>query len=400
MRKLLVVSIALFLSCPAQAQESPATLPRPPLTVATAEAGHGRVTPWLFAEGVAQAARKEFLQFRQAGRVIEIPQDGDGRGLRAGSRVTAGTVLGRLDPVDMQTALTRAEAEAQASAERLRAATATRDQALSDLERQRRLTERGVGARAQLDTSEGTYRTAEAGLLEAQANMVGAEAEVAAARLAVERTELVAPFDGTIALMNIRVGEDVTGGAGETDRAAQERAAAVVLIDDGQFDITLHLPPADAEGLTEGQLALAATNGTTLARHVRAQAQTGVVIEGQVWSVSPSITLQRRAVTVVVRFEAGADLLRDGALATVWIERGNAADVLRIPYDAVIQRGEGYYTYAVVGDHAERRPLGLGLQGLDHVQVLEGLEAGDQVVIRGQHRLSDGAPVRVVETAE
>ncbi|MGP9806189.1 hypothetical protein [Paracoccus sp. NSM] len=96
MRNLLFVPMALFLAGAAQSEEAAPTSPRPPLTVAAVSAEHGAVTQWLFAEGVAQAARKEFLQFRQAGRVIEIPQDDDGRELRAGSRVTAGTVLARL----------------------------------------------------------------------------------------------------------------------------------------------------------------------------------------------------------------------------------------------------------------------------------------------------------------
>ncbi|WP_067338001.1 efflux RND transporter periplasmic adaptor subunit [Stappia indica] len=397
MRALAVILLAWSIGTASHAQDAPEAAPRPSLSVATTEVSTGEVTRWLYAEGVAQAARKEFLHFRQAGRVIQIAQDDEGRELRAGSHVEVGALLARIDPRDAQTALDRAEAEAQAARERVRAAQASLDQTRADFERQQSLTERNVGTRAQLDAAEGAYRTAEAGLLEAQANLIVAQAEVTAARTGLERTELTAPFSGTIALMNLRTGDDVSGAPSDLTDAAQERSAAIVLIDDAQFDVTLHLPPFEAEGLTEGKPALIGDNGTILARHIRGTHNDDPVLEGHVWSVSPSITLQRRDVTVVVRTLNSSGFLRDGGFVTVWIAADRSEDTLRIPYDAIIQRGENYFTYVVEGETAVQRPLTLGLAGLDHVEILDGMKAGEQAVIRGQHRLSDGAPVRVVE---
>lgn len=399
MRALILILALWHLAAASQAQsvDASADETRASLSVEVAEVTRGAVTRWLFAEGIAQAARKEFLQFRQPGRVIEIAMDTEGRALRAGSRVTAGEVLARLDPSDSETALMRAEAELVAAIERLRAATATRDQAQSDFDRQRHLTERGVGTRAQAIAAESSVRTAEAGLMEAEANVAIAEAEVAAARRGLERTVLVAPFDGVIALMNLRVGDDIGGTPADANDAAQERVAAIVLIDDAEFDITLHLPPFEAESLEEGRPALVASTGSDLAAHLRGQTESGAIASGSIWSISPSITLQRRAVTVIVRVEGGHGFLRDGAIATVWVEAATTAAALRVPYDAVVQRGDRYFAYVVDGEHAIRRDLTLGLEGLDHVQVAEGLDAGDRVVIRGQHRLSDGVPIRVVE---
>lgn len=399
MRALAVILLAFSVGTGSLAQDAPEvrSAPRPALSVATTEVGTGDVTRWLYAEGVAQAARKEFLHFRQAGRVIQIAQDPAGRELRAGSHVEVGALLARIDPRDAQTALDRAEAEAQAARERVRAAQASLDQTRADFERQQNLTDRDVGTRAQLDAARGAYRTAEAGLLEAQANQIVAQAAVTAAQTELERTELTAPFSGTIALMNLRVGDDVSGAPTDLSDAAQEQSAAIVLIDDAQFDVTLHLPPFEAEGLTEGKPALIGDNGTVLARHIRGTSDQDPVLEGTVWSVSPSITLQRRDVTVVVRTQDPDGLLRDGGFVTVWIAADHAENTRRVPYDAIIQRGTAYYTYVVEGDTAVQRPLTLGLSGLDHVEVLEGLDVGEQAVIRGQHRLSDGAPVRVVE---
>lgn len=399
MRALILILALWHLAAASHAQsvDASADETRASLSVEVAEVTRGPVTRWLFAEGIAQAARKEFLQFRQPGRVIEIAMDTEGRALRAGSRVTAGTVLARLDPSDSETALMRAEAELVVANQRLRAATATRDQARADFDRQRHLAERGVSTRAQSGAAESAFRTAEAGLMEAQANVAVAEAEVAAARRVLERTVLAAPFDGVIALMNLRVGDDFGGTPADANDAAQERAAAIVLIDDAEFDITLHLPPFEAVSLAEGRVALVASSGSALAARLRGQTDSGAVASGRIWSISPSITLQRRAVTVVVRVDGGQEILRDGGIATVWVEAAATAAALRVPYDAVMQRGDRYYAYVVDGEHVVRRNVTLGLGGLDHVEVVSGLDAGDRVVIRGQHRLSDGVPIRVVE---
>ncbi len=399
MRAITVILLAWSIGSASFAQSVPATEAerRPSLSVATTEITAGTVTRWLYAEGVAQAARKEFLHFRQAGRVIEIARDAEGRELRAGSQVDAGTLLARIDPRDAQTALDRAEAEAQAATERVRAAQASLDHAQANFERQKDLTERNVSTRAQLDAAKGTYRTAEAGLLEAKANLIVAQAAVTAAQTELERTELTAPFSGTIAQMNIRVGDDVSGAPSDLTDAAQEKSAAIVLIDEAQFDVTLHLPPFEAEGLTEGKGALISDNGTVLASYIRGTRNHDLVLEGNVWSVSPSITLQRRDVTVTVRTQNSDGFLRDGEFVTVWIAADHAADTLRVPYDAIIQRGSNYYTYVVEGETAVQRALTLGLAGLDHIEVLDGLKVGEQAVIRGQHRLTDGALVRVVE---
>ena len=59
--------------------------------------------------------------------------------------------------------------------------------------------------------------------------------------------------------------------------------------------------------------------------------------------------------------------------------------------------------FAFVVNHdnqVEERQLSLGLQGLRRIQVLDGLEAGDQVVTRGQHLLVNGSRVEVVGVSQ
>lgn len=376
--------------------DEPAATPAP-LTVRVVEAERGPVTQWIFAEGVVQAARKEFLQFQQPGRVIEVARTTDGADLRAGMRVQEGTVLARLDPRDAQNALDRARAEVVASTERARAAEIALEQARADFERQRQLVDRGTVSRAQFEATRSAMRTAEANLAEARATLAVAQSQVSAAEIMLDRTELRAPFDGVISLINVQVGDDVAGTPGETDDTVQERGASLVLIDDSRFDITLHLPPFEADQLVEGQSALVSNLGTAIAEHLRGRDPGSTVLQGQVWSVSPSISLQRRAVTVVVRVDAGEGVLRDGGFVSVWIATASADTVVRVPYDAVIQREDVFYGFIVDAENTvHRRDLELGLGGLDFLHIIDGLSEGESIVVEGHHRLSDGAPVRVV----
>lgn len=395
---MLWIALACFLVwqvSPVHADEPAATLA--PLSVSIVEAERGAVTQWLFAEGVVQAARKEFLRFQQSGRVIEVARAADGAELRAGIRVQEGTVLARLDPRDAQNALDRAKAEVVAATERARAARIALDQARADFDRQRQLVDRGTVSRARFEATQSTMRTAEANLAEARATLAVARSQVSAAEIMLDRTELRAPFDGVISLINVQVGDNVADTPVETDDIAQERGAALVLIDDSRFDITLHLPPFEADQLIEGQSALVSNLGTAIAEYLRGRDSGTTVLHGELWSVSPSISLQRRAVTVVVRVDAGEGVLRDGSFVSVWIATASADAVVRVPYDAVIQREDVFYGFIVdVENVAHRRDLQLGLGGLDFLHIIDGLSEGERIVVEGQHRLSDGAPVRIV----
>ncbi|MGO1719230.1 MAG: multidrug transporter subunit MdtA, partial [Luteimonas sp.] len=82
------------------------------------------------------------------------------------------------------------------------------------------------------------------------------------------------------------------------------------------------------------------------------------------------------------------------------LQLGNE-ETLSIP-DATVQFGsQGTYVYLVgEDDTASVQPVTLGASSEGRVEVLEGLEEGDRVVLEGIDRLRDGAPVEVVQVDE
>ncbi len=125
---------------------------------------------------------------------------------------------------------------------------------------------------------------------------------------------------------------------------------------------------------------------------------TGGTVGGIVRAVSPGLSPTTRTATVYV------DLPDPGHLAAGAVVEGRVllgeADALTVPAATVVRR-DGYpYVFRVdAGGRANRARIRLGASDGDHVEVLEGLAAGDAVVASGVGFLADGDPVRVVADA-
>jgi len=69
-------------------------------------------------------------------------------------------------------------------------------------------------------------------------------------------------------------------------------------------------------------------------------------------------------------------------------------DVLQVPAGALFRHGDGWAVFAVDDDRAVRRPVSLGRRNAHAAQVLEGLTAGQRVVLHPSNRIDDGTRVR------
>jgi RND family efflux transporter MFP subunit len=94
--------------------------------------------------------------------------------------------------------------------------------------------------------------------------------------------------------------------------------------------------------------------------------------------------------TVAVRYEVPNDegILRLGMFADVMIETGRREDVLVVPRDAVVDdSGELIVYVQTEGESFERRPVRLGLQDGDHVELQQGVALGDRLVLDGAYAI-------------
>lgn len=101
-----------------------------------------------------------------------------------------------------------------------------------------------------------------------------------------------------------------------------------------------------------------------------------------------------RLVEVEVAFTPSAGLV-PGTLATVQIEIATRENTITVPRAAV---SGGQVWIVDAQGRAARRAVQPGLQSTDRVEILSGLQAGEQVVVEGGALLSEGAQVRIVES--
>jgi membrane fusion protein (multidrug efflux system) len=88
--------------------------------------------------------------------------------------------------------------------------------------------------------------------------------------------------------------------------------------------------------------------------------------------------------------------VRPGFLARVAFALAPRTGVLTVPAGALLEDASGAAVYVVNGNRASRRRVRRGETYQGRVEVIEGLAAGDSVVVAGNTMLRDGTEVRVV----
>jgi len=123
-------------------------------------------------------------------------------------------------------------------------------------------------------------------------------------------------------------------------------------------------------------------------------------LTGRVRRIFPAADPQSRLVPVEVALtDASARRARPGFLARVTFALGSKDGVLLVPASAVVRDVSGEAVYVIADDHARRRPVQTGLTSEGRIEIAQGLEPGEVVVITGTSDLRDGTAVRVMNAA-
>lgn len=211
---------------------------------------------------------------------------------------------------------------------------------------------------------------------EAASQLQVQRAAVALAKAHLQKTTIVAPFDGLIGLRNVSVGDYV--GPGEV-------LVPIESVDPLQVDFRI----------PEQYLALAHPG---LKLSLRFDALPGQVREGEVGAISPSIEVGGRSILLRANVVNADDALRPGMFARVQLQFADDK-VLAVPEAALVPSGEERYVYRVVDGKAERLMVRTGQRRAGKVEIVSGLVEGDRVVVAGLQKITDGASVSVAERA-
>jgi multidrug efflux pump subunit AcrA (membrane-fusion protein) len=208
----------------------------------------------------------------------------------------------------------------------------------------------------------------------AKGQMESFQAKYQSAEAQLSYSEIRSPIDGVIADRPLYAGEMATPG---TPLLTVVNASSVV----ARVNVAQEL----AAFLKIGQKASILTAGG------------GARVEGEVSVVSPAIDAQSTTVEVWVKAANPSGQLRPGATVHVTIEAGSVAKAVIVPAPALLPSEEGGASVLVVGADsvAHLRKVKVGVRNAEQAQILEGLEAGQRVIVEGGVGLDEGAKVRV-----
>ncbi len=275
-----------------------------------------------------------------------------------GEEVEAGDVIARIDPRLMQVALTRA----RANVARLEAELRYREQ---QLKRAEELAASNNASANLLDESRANRDQALHQLEDARAQLGRAEGDLS-------RTRIRAAFAGHVTSRMASVGEFLSVGED-----------VLRLVDTRRKEIALPAPIALTAYVKPGQQVAVRYAGVEQLYPVRA-----VVPVGD--AVSRVVEIRLRA--------ADSDWLV-GTPVQVSVPNGNPVTGVAVPRDALVERGGTAFVYKVTEDGtAEQISASITSTVGLWVAIAEGIEVGDQIIVRGAERLSPGQPVEIIET--
>ena len=244
--------------------------------------------------------------------------------------------------------------------------------ARTSLKRWQQLAQQGVVTPQELDE-----RQAQANVTEA--NLRAAKANVANLREVLRFGAVLAPFSGVVTSRTVDLGALVVAGAAAAARPL------LTLVQTDTVRVMLNVPQSAAARVRTGMRA------RVLVRDAGDSAASGIVVR-----TAGAIDPVTRTLLTELHIPNRARTLLPGMYAQVQFTVPSTGASLRIPAIALIVRGEGTLVARVENDTVQLVPVTLGRDFGTSLEVLDGVKAGDALVVNPPESLSDGLRVRAV----
>lgn len=286
--------------------------------------------------GDVRAKTRAQISAKVSGRIVSI-------NARIGQRVEAGDLLVKLDAAEIGARLEQAEAGLA--------------QADKELTRYQGLLSQSAVTQAEFDAVQSRQRVANAAVKEARAML--------------EYTQVVAPFDGAVSRKLAEVGNIAAPGRPLLELEGEEGLQFVA-----------DVPEALAAKLSLGSMLRLVIGEQTEA------------IDAEISEIAPSANPLSRTLQVKLNLPNSAEI-RAGQFGRSLVPVEGAANV-RVPANAVVQRGQLEMVFVAEDGKARMRLVRVGKTLGDQVEILSGIEAGEQVVITDNAAsLRDSQPINV-----
>ncbi len=351
-----LASTVLFLAACEEEQAEPVTPVRAIKTITVSERASGQERRF---PGVVEAVDSSSLSFEVAGNVKELR-------FEAGDRVSQGDVLAVMDRQTF-------ELNVQSSQASLGRARADFAEKRTEFERQDALYKKGWVARSAQEQALAAFDSAR--------NQVEyARSQLNLARRDLEKTDLIAPFDGVVAIRHVDPFAEVGRGEAIYDVYAE-----------GLMEVRISVPESSIRDLHLG-----------LQARLRFPTLENIVAEGRVSEIGTSAGVANAFPVKVAVTDESVNIL-PGMTAEVSLLLGGEGDgsTFLVPISAIVPGEQPREGYVFVFDPESSQVKRVAIRGRgvsdNRIVITEGLSAGDVIAVAGVSFLQDGQEVKLLE---
>lgn len=333
----------------------------PSVTVATAEASLANMPVYQQALGTVLANASVTITSRVDGQLQQVF-------FTEGQFVRKGQLLAQIDPSSYQASLIQYLGELKQNQALLKSAQLT-------LIRYQGLYAKDSLAKQDLDTqlaSVGQYQGA----------VQASQGQVDAARLDLQWARIVSPIDGYVGLRLVDPGNMVH---------ASDTTGIVTVTQVDPIAVTFSLPQAQLAALLPK-----VRKGEALAVKALDQLGNQELAQGSLKFISNEIDTATGSIKLKAEFANPDEKLYPNQFVNVKLQTDSLRQAVTIPSAAVQLSSDGNFAYVVKADGSvERRAISTGPSDAERTAVLQGISAGERVVIRGVDHLREGVKVQV-----
>jgi len=334
----------------------------------------------LNASGYVVAQRKAAVASKVTGRLISLS-------VEEGSRVTAGQVIARLENEDVLATRNQAEANLNAVRQNLEQMKAELHDATLSLNRNKDLIGQGFVSQSEYDASEARYKKAYASVAAAEAAVKASTAALKGAEVAFEYTLIRAPFNAVVLTKNADIGDIVT----PIGAAAEAKAAVVTIADMDSLQVEVDVSESNLQMVKSGQPC-----------EIHLDALPDSRFRGKVHMIVPTADRTKATIMVKVSFlEKDSRVLPEMSAKVAFLSREVKPDEEKartaLNPSAILTMDGKSIVFLIKENRAIKTPIKTGEKLGEMIEVLQGVKAGDTVVMKPLERMKDGAKIKIVE---
>lgn len=209
----------------------------------------------------------------------------------------------------------------------------------------------------------------------AMKGLTQAEISVKKAQLDLEKTKIKAPFPGIVADIQVSPGEHVSAGR-----------ELFTLVNISKIQVHASVLESEIGKMQVGREV-----------DLKFSAYPGKIFKGKVSAISPMVNPEYKTCKVFIDVENPKEELKPGMHAEVEIAAEIHKNKLLVPQDAILTRSQRRLLFVVENGLAKWRYVEIGLENEDYAEILDGVKAGEKVIVEGHFTLAHDARVRIVE---